>query len=42
MKHFRLWQVDERYVRLVWVVLSLALFAIGSGAPSGTGGTAGG
>jgi hypothetical protein len=42
MKHLKLLQLGERYVRLVWILLSLALFVVGSGAPSGTGGTAGG
>lgn len=41
MKHLRLWQLDRRHLQLVWVIFSLALFLLGSGAPSGVGGTAG-
>ncbi len=42
MKHLKLWQLDERYTQLIWIVLSLALFVLGSGAPAGGGGYAGG
>jgi hypothetical protein len=42
MQPLKRWQVNEQVVRMVWVLISLALFVLGSGAPGGGSGVAGG
>jgi hypothetical protein len=42
MKYSKFRRFDGQYVRMVWMILSVALFVLGAGAPGGAGGLAGG